>query len=1368
MTLSKLGTTMRARLMAVALLALLLSGAGAAAAYPLDGAPDGEAPEASLEAGDPGAAVLDSGDPAASGLTTADPATGKLPPADPSANDPMLAGALAAGPEVAPGIHRYIVLLTDPPVAEYAGGIGGLLPTAIDAVNSDGAAGDDATAHLDSSSVASESYVRFLERTQNLYINRIRRIAPELDVGWRYVLASNGFSADMTPEHALDVLRMPGVRLVYPEEKLELELDSTAQLLGTAAAWEEAGGREEAGLGVRLGILDSGADAPHPMFNDEGMPDAPEGFPAATLHGRKNDAVLDYSDPTLTNNKVIATRVFAAEATSETVKTILPWAFLTPDNDPHGVHVAGIAGGRYGTYNVTASGQSVPVTMGGVAPMSNLLVYINREGGTTGMLAIYEQMLKDEVDVVNISQGHAGWLLTGQQDHPIALAQRAAATAGLLTVASAGNAGGNGRTSLSGAWKYSDDILVVGNSTSVGNFGLQATVSGAGMPESLATLPFSPVSSPIITTDLEAPLYLVASGNGCTADAGAGGKIAVFVYSEENGAVAGTCTIQVRATTMQQSGATGMLMVYKNAYIGPSGTLTNLALPTWTIGRNGGLELLSWLGGGGSGTARVLAGIKRGYFNLPDLLQGSSSRGPGLNWGVKPDITAPGTSILSSYVTRSTNAQGQVQINHLIASLSGTSMSSPHVAGAAALIRSVHKDWSLAKVKSALINTSAPVLKNGNAVNPSAATVTDGGPGRLDMSRVLDPGAFLYPQKLSFGVMPEDSEDELEVTIESASDKAATWSIAIEVGAGDGKPSVDLNPAEMTLAPGERKEIFVAFDTAGLAGSEHWGHLVFTNAETGQVLRQAYYAFVNQEDNREDVLVINWTYGNTQSYASYYTDALDALGLTYSVWNMGEPADGLTDLKTGHPTFAEMYRHELVILNTNMSPISLQQRLAGQFQYQNFLLAGGNLLVAGQGTQGWWRYLLTDPCPAPNCNPPRPYPDTPELRAAYPDSWPWPWYPPLQNLGCEMCLARYFAGYTPVLTATLSGKLLVPFPMKPAEPEMDVVLAPHAEADGPFTFPLDISTGGKAPQGAAGNQYRFNSGRVVTGYVESGETDLEEQTTHLQGDVSYGEVAMNSIIPLARPLWSYTVADENGDAEALTVGTYVAGRQHPEAKPRVAWNAMYWGFGLEGVGQGAPGSVSRARLLGDTFNFLARNLYATATNIGVVPDGDSPAISVQVSDIEDEVLIAGTEVDWGDGGPVEKETFPDPKPIPAQQVFTHKYAADGSYWITITMIPDPDQSPRVAPINASIQVRVDRTAEIYLPLQLLNDVSLSPPRIPAPTDTPPPPTGLATIEDATPPLSAWKLTLLVGAGYALGVALVLDSPPWRRRRRKRG
>jgi len=1257
--------------------------------------------------------------PAARGALRPEAAPAALPDGD-AAVPALPGGPTADGApdlEVPPAIRRYIVVLDGPPVAEYRGGIAGLAPTAVDVAGGKVVDGRR-TVHLDVDSPAARAYRAYLDRAQDAMIRRIQRLAPEFrGDDWRYGLVLNGFAGSLTPAHAMAVMRLPGVRLVAPEETLAPEMDSTAILLHTTQAWEAAGGTAEAGLNARIAVLDTGGDPGHPWFNDQGMPAAPTGFPAATMHDRAGQVLAYPNASSFTNKKLIGARVFVATASATLLNNLTPLAL---NNGDHGLHVAGIATGRFGTYSYPlGGGQVAQLEMGGVAPMAHLFHYLVNDN-SPGMVAAYEQMLRDEIDAVNISQGHVGWLLDDPAHHPFTLAQSAAAAAGLLTVASAGNAGGNGRASLSGAWKYSEDILAVGNTTTTGSTDQRITVEGDGVPDSVRELFGGPRGSIPYTRPLTAELILADDG-GCTVDPKYQGKIAVAERLDAQAQPISACLYEERAVRMRDSGAAAILYVYYDRYLGAASG-TALALPAAGLGTKGGVDLVEWLRAGGKGTATISDKFTRGYNDFPDLVAAGSSLGPGLGWEIKPDISAPGTNILSSRISPPQVQGGQP--NRYVGPLSGTSMSSPHVAGAATLLRSMHPEWSARQVRGALINASAGTLKSGSPISPTMAGPSEGGPGRLDLAHAYDPGAFLHPPKVSFGDLRPAVSKTMHVRVESASRKTVMWTVEREHAAGDAL--VTVTPDAFSLDPGQAVTLTVQINTTGVKEAEHWGdiHLVGTPRGTiylpallkdasfgddaaepdpeptatpmttdgpaaprhdepaagAHALRLVYYAHVDLPENRKNVLIVDWTYGLTGDFTDYYTDALDALGLTYTVWGLGEPEEHQT-VRTTHPPFPEMDRHDLVIVNSNMSNVSLQEAaipltpplttsIPGMYQYQNHLLGGGHMLIAGQGTPNFWRYLSQGSVA-----------DSPANRAALPDTFPRQWLGPTQNGGCEMCLARYFAGFTPELTATLSGRLLVPFPTRPDEPEMEVVLAPHPDAEGVFDYNLDVSTGAMAKDGAAGNQYRFASGGVMRAYKPS----TSAQVTAGLGDVGYAEVVMNRYAHAARPLWSYPVSDS-----LKVVGTYMAGQQLAVEDPdeAVVWNAMIWGFGLEGVGKGGDDTVSRERLMGDTFNFLAKNIRPHA----VVLSADPAATRVRVSlgAKADPVPLERAEIDWGDGA-VETRAL-DARAAVASIDLAHAYAAGSpgarGGRVSITLVPARGTA---APIH--VEVSLDQGRE---------------------------------------------------------------------------
>ena len=886
---------------------------------------------------------------------------------------------------------------------------------------------------------------------------------------------------------------------------------------------------------------------------------------------------------------------------------------------------------------------------------------------TPGMAAAIEYMIEDEIDAFNASLGHAGWLLDRPEHHPIALAIDAAADAGVVAVVSAGNSGPNGPTSLSGGWKYSERLLAVGNTTTSGSFDQELTVVGADTDPEGWSITGAPRGQMAFDSAVSGDLYW--ADNGCAVDPAADGKIAVILRFTAAGAGYGPCDYRSRSTNMRDSGALAIIYYYENRTLGIASP-SALDLPSIALGLRGGKDLVEFLRGGGSASATIAAtaDITRGNTDIPDILSGSSSQGPGLDWQVKPDISAPGTGIISSLVSGNFN-----EPVYSIGALSGTSMSSPHVAGAATLLRSIHPDWTADQVRAVLITTASPTVAV-DALDPRPATPGEAGPGRLDLMYAADPGAFLFPPKLSFGLVDEETTQDIEVSVESASVEDEDWTISIEPAAGGA--SVSTIVSEFTVAAGATESFSVTLSTEGATDADNYGYVVLTRGDTEQVLRLMYYARLDIVADRRDVMIIDWTYGDSESYASAYTDALDALGLTWTLWIMDEDREGR---RATHPTFAEMNKHSLVILNSNESNVGLQSALRGQFQYQNHMLGGGNMLIAGQGTPNFWRYLGGNLA------------DTPANKTNYPETWPRQWGGPSQNLGCEMCLARYFAGFTPQYTATLSGRLLVPLPMKPDMTEREVVLAPHAGADGPFDYPIDLSTGSMAGDGAAGNQYTFASGEIMSGYVP---TTSNTRTAGL-GDVSYAETVLDRIVPLVRPIWAYTgdfLAASGGvtETKTTTVGTYVAGKQHPDDD--VAWNAMFWGFGLEGVGEGigemSEGTVSREKLLGDTFNFLTLNLHSVLVESD--ESGDF-TLGLQGSTAP---MIGLIIADMGDGTGAATFEF-DPPALASELMVKYDYAESGTYDVSWMVYPSEGAAPFEA--RGTLEVTAGPPT-IYMPL----------------------------------------------------------------------
>jgi len=141
-----------------------------------------------------------------------------------------------------------------------------------------------------------------------------------------------------------------------------------------------------------------------------------------------------------------------------------------------------------------------------------------------------------------------------------------------------------------------------------------------------------------------------------------------------------------------------------------------------------------------------------------------SSAGPTpYSLAFKPDVTAPGEDVVSG-------APGGSFIE-----LSGTSMSAPHVAGAAALLHQHHPQWTPAQIKSALVLTGAPVrLASGIEVSP----LREGG-GRIDLVRADQPFVFASPTSFSFGLLRPRTSAARTVALSDAGGGAGSWSVGV-------------------------------------------------------------------------------------------------------------------------------------------------------------------------------------------------------------------------------------------------------------------------------------------------------------------------------------------------------------------------------------------------------------------------------------------------------------------------------------------------------------------------------------------------------------------------------------------------------------
>ncbi|WP_433132396.1 S8 family serine peptidase [Micromonospora sp. CA-240977] len=241
---------------------------------------------------------------------------------------------------------------------------------------------------------------------------------------------------------------------------------------------------------------------------------------------------------------------------------------------------------------------------------------------------------------------------------------------------------------------------------------------------------------------------------------------------------------------------------------------------------------------GNEGAARTVgapgaaaAALTVGAVDRDDNLAEFSSRGPRLgDNGLKPEITAPGVGIVAARAAGTTMG---TPVGDAYTTASGTSMATPHVAGAAAILAQEHPDWPAAKLKDALVSTTK--------ANP-ALTVFEQGAGRVDVARAL--GQRVYASGTAdFGRLSTGGATaERVVTYTNGTTAPQTLRLALELRNLDTRAAetdgVAPGSAEVTVPAGGSVAVPLRADPAKLDRGLHSGWLVATGAD-GVAVRTA-------------------------------------------------------------------------------------------------------------------------------------------------------------------------------------------------------------------------------------------------------------------------------------------------------------------------------------------------------------------------------------------------------------------------------------------------------------------------------------------------------------------------------------------------
>ena len=300
----------------------------------------------------------------------------------------------------------------------------------------------------------------------------------------------------------------------------------------------------------------------------------------------------------------------------------------------------------------------------------------------------------------------------------------------------------------------------------------------------------------------------------------------------------GNCSFISKVERADLAGATGLILIDNR--FGEANPLPGpMPIPAGMIADLDGQNLLAFADASG-GVATIL--VSRSIEEIPTgrggVITSFSSAGPtDFEHALKPDISAPGLDVLSSTPPKTTGSTFSV--------FAGTSMATPHIAGAAALLLQRHPTWAPWQVKSALMGTAGPAW--GNTARTQEASVLLEGAGLANVLGADDPKIFAAPQSLSFGridVSAGPQTNGLLLTLSDAGDGAGSWAVTVAPQAQTTGVTIDVSgPA--VIAPGGDVSIPIVVHAAGSAATgENDGFIVLT--QNGAVRRVPYEFLVER------------------------------------------------------------------------------------------------------------------------------------------------------------------------------------------------------------------------------------------------------------------------------------------------------------------------------------------------------------------------------------------------------------------------------------------------------------------------------------------------------------------------------------------
>lgn len=625
----------------------------------------------------------------------------------------------------------YMLVLEGNPLATYKGNLVSLSATSI-SVNHQNKVNKSNT--LNVHSTESRQYLAHLARQQSSVLKLVKStLKRNILVKNNYHIALNAFSLELTQDENKALQAVEGIKQVVKIKKRYLTSDSGPSYIKAASAWQgSAIGVSSMGENVIVGILDTGISPFHPSFADVGGDKYDHNNPLG-----QGVYLGDCAKPELTyycNDKLIG-----IWSHPDILLNYTPNGddLIAIDHDGHGSHTTSIAAGNIlndvPVYNVVGelAAFSFP-KISGVAPHANIVSYqvcAANEGCFPDITALaVEHAIANGVQVLNYSVGGEATDPWYDIESQVFLAAR---EAGIHVATSAGNAGPNSATVGSpGNAPWLTSVAAYRHD----RFFTEKEITFNGGNTTLSTI---------------LGLASTLGHSAAIVDAahfGDGDCLNEFTEGTFNGEIVlcrrGGIARVSKGSNVLVGGAGAMVLV------NVAGEVDNLVsdfhvLPAIHINAEDGNNLVNWLASGNNHQAKISASVMEHNESVARIAGSFSSRGPEkiINKWLVPHISAPGVNIYGA----NSEYQPWYGVNEKTESpyifLDGTSMASPHVAGALVLITSLRPQWTPAEVQSALMLSANFDTKKEDG--ETASSFFDSGAGFLHIDRALNAGLVM-------------------------------------------------------------------------------------------------------------------------------------------------------------------------------------------------------------------------------------------------------------------------------------------------------------------------------------------------------------------------------------------------------------------------------------------------------------------------------------------------------------------------------------------------------------------------------------------------------------------------------------------------